>query len=95
MKLGAGTPAPSSRPGTRPAALSGLGPTNRQVARAPAIVTRRAVDAMNDEPTPNHFARRVHLFVASRAEGILILRIQAAALGSAHSNFHLLAGAIL
>jgi hypothetical protein len=53
------------------------------------------VDAVNDEPTPDHFARRIHLFAAFRAESILVVCVQAAALGSAHSNFHLLAEVIL
>jgi hypothetical protein len=81
--------------GPGPDPPSGLAPTKRQASRASAIVTRSAVDAVNDEPTPGHFAQRIYLFAAPGAEAILLLRVQAATPGPADSNFHLRACLIL
>jgi len=53
------------------------------------MVTRGAVNAVNDEPTPGHFAHGIDLFAAFGAEGILAVRVQAAALGPTDSNVHL------
>jgi len=44
---------------------------------------------MNDHPAPSHVVHRIDLFATFWAEGVPLLRVQAAALGPAESNFDL------